>query len=620
MIARLNIAARIRLVDLLADIDRALQIVDRREQVAAPDVEDAEVVVDRRHQMVDGTARSDPRIADLLEQALTLVEVGARGFDVCERLHRIEDVRVIRWQRALADRERLALVGRGLVDPARVVVEQDREVVQPLRALRIGLARGLELELDERPHPQRITAMSEVLTVDECLARERIDDHGVVACLRGRSRRTLERRERGREPAEPILALGKYDQCARHQARRRGMLADRCRAIGERHRVLELTERDECGRTRERRFGRVDLAAQRRVRRPRAECPSHPRIRSPAEAGRRHRSLRAASRRFRPRDRRATPKPLRGVGRDSACACRARRPSGRLAAHPCRRRPASPSSSSHSDRGPWSARSTVAAGKPTFPASRRARSCARTASVHAARIGASRPLHAAGALRLATSDCRDDRGDRHAGGDRAVHATRWRGEHRDQIVDVRESLVGIGGERAPDRSANPARHRRARRIGGARRARPQPRAMRDPLLCTGVARRPPRRARSRAPIDRCARRPARRELLGRHVRRRARDAPSAGARSRRSSRCASPKSVTRTRPSRSTSTFSGLKSRWTRPAACAAASPRPRRDEHVDDLAPRRGSRVSHAPSVVAFDELHRDEERAVEPHRPRRP
>ena len=38
---------------------------------------------------------------------------------------------------------------------------------------------------------------------------------------------------------------------------------------------------------------------------------------------------------------------------------------------------------------------------------------------------------------------------------------------------------------------------------------------------------------------------------------------------------ASPKSVTKTRPSRATSTLSGLKSRWTSPAACAAASPAP---------------------------------------------
>ena len=38
---------------------------------------------------------------------------------------------------------------------------------------------------------------------------------------------------------------------------------------------------------------------------------------------------------------------------------------------------------------------------------------------------------------------------------------------------------------------------------------------------------------------------------------------------------ARPKSVTRTAPSAGTSTFSGLKSRWIRPAAWALASPRP---------------------------------------------
>ena len=38
---------------------------------------------------------------------------------------------------------------------------------------------------------------------------------------------------------------------------------------------------------------------------------------------------------------------------------------------------------------------------------------------------------------------------------------------------------------------------------------------------------------------------------------------------------ATPKSPTRTRPSLPMSTFSGLKSRWMMPAACAAASPRP---------------------------------------------
>ncbi len=38
---------------------------------------------------------------------------------------------------------------------------------------------------------------------------------------------------------------------------------------------------------------------------------------------------------------------------------------------------------------------------------------------------------------------------------------------------------------------------------------------------------------------------------------------------------ASPKSMTRTSPSRPTITLSGLKSRWTSPFSCAAASPRP---------------------------------------------
>ena len=80
-------------------------------------------------------------------------------------------------------------------------------------------------------------------------------------------------------------------------------------------------------------------------------------------------------------------------------------------------------------------------------------------------------------------------------------------------------------------------------------------------------------------------------LLGRHVRRRAHHRARAASARRR--RCASgddglgsiagglatararPKSVTRTRPSPPIRTLSGLKSRCTRPAACAAASPRP---------------------------------------------
>ena len=68
---------------------------------------------------------------------------------------------------------------------------------------------------------------------------------------------------------------------------------------------------------------------------------------------------------------------------------------------------------------------------------------------------------------------------------------------------------------------------------------------------------------------------------------------------------ASPKSATRARPARSISTLSGLKSRWTMPRSCAAASPRPasaitREDLALRDAAPRAtraGSRRRRAPS-----------------------
>ena len=80
-----------------------------------------------------------------------------------------------------------------------------------------------------------------------------------------------------------------------------------------------------------------------------------------------------------------------------------------------------------------------------------------------------------------------------------------------------------------------------------------------------------------------------------------------------------PKSATTTRPSRPMRTFSGLKSRWTIPAACAAASPRP------DSLRAASASlhgcpSRSHALQVLPVDELHRDEhavsERADVVHR----
>ena len=69
---------------------------------------------------------------------------------------------------------------------------------------------------------------------------------------------------------------------------------------------------------------------------------------------------------------------------------------------------------------------------------------------------------------------------------------------------------------------------------------------------------------------------------------------------------ASPKSVTRARPSASMSTLSGLKSRWTSPAAWAAARPSPGCDEHRDDLFPvvapaaSQAVRVSPSTSSIA--------------------
>ena len=52
---------------------------------------------------------------------------------------------------------------------------------------------------------------------------------------------------------------------------------------------------------------------------------------------------------------------------------------------------------------------------------------------------------------------------------------------------------------------------------------------------------------------------------------------------------ARPKSTTRTRPSLPTIALSGLKSRWTSPASCAAARPRPGLPIRVDDVAPSAG-------------------------------
>ena len=66
-----------------------------------------------------------------------------------------------------------------------------------------------------------------------------------------------------------------------------------------------------------------------------------------------------------------------------------------------------------------------------------------------------------------------------------------------------------------------------------------------------------------------------------------------------------PKSVTRGRPSLPISTFSGLKSRWTRPAAWAAANPRPHASSTA--ITSRHGRRAasSHArrltPSISSI-------------------
>ena len=79
---------------------------------------------------------------------------------------------------------------------------------------------------------------------------------------------------------------------------------------------------------------------------------------------------------------------------------------------------------------------------------------------------------------------------------------------------------------------------------------------------------------------------------------------------------ARPKSITTTRPARVSITFSGLKSRCTRPAWWIASSP----DRNCDAISRAswsdRGPRSrSVSPSVVAVDVLHRDELLAVLRH-----
>ena len=56
--------------------------------------------------------------------------------------------------------------------------------------------------------------------------------------------------------------------------------------------------------------------------------------------------------------------------------------------------------------------------------------------------------------------------------------------------------------------------------------------------------------------------------------------------------------MTRTEPSRPIMTFCGLKSRWTTPAACAAARPRPAAMKTSSTSRQLRGCARSHASSV----------------------
>ena len=70
--------------------------------------------------------------------------------------------------------------------------------------------------------------------------------------------------------------------------------------------------------------------------------------------------------------------------------------------------------------------------------------------------------------------------------------------------------------------------------------------------------------------------------------------------------------MTRTRPSFPTSTLSGLKSRWTSPAACAAASPRPA-DWRTASRSRSEWPPSSHSLQRSAVDELHRKVHAPVE-------
>src|SRR5262249_31805254 len=72
---------------------------------------------------------------------------------------------------------------------------------------------------------------------------------------------------------------------------------------------------------------------------------------------------------------------------------------------------------------------------------------------------------------------------------------------------------------------------------------------------------------------------------------------------------ANPKSPTRTRPSSPTSTFAGLKSRWTMPAVWAAASPRPA----ARNISTTAGGGGEPRGQRLPLDELHRKEDVIVD-------
>ena len=162
------------------------------------------------------------------------------------------------------------------------------------------------------------------------------------------------------------------------------------------------------------------------------------------------------------------------------------------------------------------------------------------------------------------------------------------GEHRvERVVAFRWICREPAREHAPEMRGDFGEHRTARDRGAQvaeRLALERPRTG-ERLECDDAERILIRRRRRRTA----------REELGRHVDRRADHLPrdrevddrrrdrqvgsSASARAR-------PKSVTSARPSLAISTLSGLKSRWTMPAACAAASPSACIGEHRDDHLP----------------------------------